>query len=80
MFNTFNAKYPLLRWPLDHIFHAETFALGELRRLSFIGSDHFPIFAVLCYRPKASAQQKAPVAGESDQQEAEERITTGSSR
>jgi endonuclease/exonuclease/phosphatase (EEP) superfamily protein YafD len=77
MFSTFNAKYPFFRWPLDHIFHTQEFTLGELRRLSFFGSDHFPIFAVLCCRPQASAQQKAPAAGESDRQEAEKRVKAG---
>lgn len=79
MFSTFNAKYPFIRWPLDHVFHSETFTLGELRRLSFIGSDHFPVFAVLCYEPQAFAEQKAPAAVERDQQEAKERIRTGKS-
>jgi endonuclease/exonuclease/phosphatase (EEP) superfamily protein YafD len=77
MFSTFNANYPFIRWPLDHVFHSETFTLGELRRLSFIGSDHFSVFAVLCYEPQAPAQQKAPVAAESDRQEAKERIMEG---
>jgi endonuclease/exonuclease/phosphatase (EEP) superfamily protein YafD len=78
MFSTFNAKYPLIRWPLDHIFHGETFTLGELRRLGFIGSDHFPIFAVLFYERQALADQKAPAAAERDKQEADERIRAGS--
>jgi endonuclease/exonuclease/phosphatase (EEP) superfamily protein YafD len=74
MFSTFNAKYPLFRWPLDHIFHGEAFTLAELKRLSFFGSDHFPVFAMLCYQPQAAAHQTAPEAAESDQKEAEEKI------
>lgn len=43
-FNTFHAKYFLLRWPLDHVFCSSHFELIDLRRLPGIGSDHFPIF------------------------------------
>ena len=45
--NTFHADYPLLRWSLDHIFHSTDFGLVEMKRLSHIGSDHFPIYVVL---------------------------------
>lgn len=43
-FSTFHAKYPLMRWPLDHVFCSSHFYLHELNRLREIGSDHFPIF------------------------------------
>jgi endonuclease/exonuclease/phosphatase (EEP) superfamily protein YafD len=46
-FNTFHAKYWFLRWPLDHIFCSKHFQLVNLRRLPFIGSDHFPILVEL---------------------------------
>lgn len=45
--NTFHAKYPLLRWSLDHVFHSKDFGLIQMRRLSNIESDHFPIYVVL---------------------------------
>ena len=45
--NTFHADYPLLRWSLDHVFHSTDFALVEMKRLSHMGSDHFPIYVVL---------------------------------
>ena len=45
--NTFHADYRLLRWSLDHIFHSTDFGLVEMKRLSHIGSDHFPIYVVL---------------------------------
>lgn len=47
MFNTFHAKVPFMRWPLDHIFHSPHFRLGQLRRLDSFGSDHFPLFSEL---------------------------------
>lgn len=43
-FSTFHANYWLLRWPLDHVFCSSHFYLKKLKRLSSIGSDHFPIF------------------------------------
>lgn len=43
-FNTFHASIPLLRWPLDHIFHSHHFTLNTIKRLGDVGSDHFPIF------------------------------------
>jgi endonuclease/exonuclease/phosphatase (EEP) superfamily protein YafD len=42
-FNTFNAHYWFLRWPLDHVFCSTHFELIRLKRLPTIGSDHFPI-------------------------------------
>lgn len=45
--NTFHANYPLLRWSLDHVFHSTDFGLVHMRRLSHIGSDHFPIYVIL---------------------------------
>jgi len=52
MFNTFHADFPLLRWPLDHIFHSDHFDLAEIKRLPSIGSDHFPLYVSLCYTVK----------------------------
>lgn len=42
-YNTFHAKYPFFRWPLDHVFLSKHFGLSKIRVLKSIGSDHFPI-------------------------------------
>lgn len=42
-FNTFDARFPFLRWPLDHLFHDPQFRFIGIERLRDIGSDHFPI-------------------------------------
>jgi len=49
MFNTFHASYPIMRWPLDHIFHSDHFELGKIQRMSSIDSDHFPLLTELVY-------------------------------
>lgn len=51
-FNTFHAQHVLARWPLDHIFHSDHFRLVELKRLSSIDSDHFPLFSHLALLKK----------------------------
>jgi len=76
-FNTFHARYPLFRWPLDHVFHEASFTLIRLERLRGIGSDHFPVFAALQFEPKAEAQQEAPEADAEDHDEAREKIGEG---
>lgn len=42
-YNTFHAKYPFFRWPLDHVFLSKHFGLSRVKVLPDIGSDHFPI-------------------------------------
>ena len=59
-FNTYHTDYFFLRWPLDHIFHTKDFTLVELKRLKSIGSDHFPIFAKLSYKPRKKNFQNKP--------------------
>jgi endonuclease/exonuclease/phosphatase (EEP) superfamily protein YafD len=51
MFNTFHAKYPFLRWPLDHTFHSRHFTVHAIDRLPPIGSDHFGLLTQLVYTP-----------------------------
>lgn len=80
MFSTFHAGYPLMRWPLDHVFVSEHFTLGRLRRLPGFGSDHFPILATLCYRPSRSDEQDNPTASSEEHQEADETIREGENR
>src|SRR5690606_11178488 len=44
-FNTFPVKWPILRVPLDHLFHTPSLSINSLRILNSIGSDHYPITA-----------------------------------
>ena len=73
-FNTFHADYPLLRWPLDHVFISDNFTLMEINRESNIGSDHFPMYTKLNYTPKAEWQQDNPVTSREEKQWAEKKL------
>ncbi|WP_421874628.1 endonuclease/exonuclease/phosphatase family protein [Marinoscillum sp.] len=53
MFSTFHAKYPFLRWPLDHLFCSNHFQLNRMRCLRSCGSDHLPIYVDLALDLKA---------------------------
>lgn len=72
-YNTFHAKYPFLRFPLDHFFHSEDFKLLRFGRLPYFGSDHFPVFIEVSYEP-ATAEQQAPRADHADRKEAQKKI------
>ena len=74
LYSTYNARNPLVRWPLDHLFHSNHFRLVELRRCGDIGSDHFPVLVELSYEPDAPAEQPESQAHPGDQQEANERL------
>ncbi|SFH13177.1 endonuclease/exonuclease/phosphatase family protein [Methylobacterium gossipiicola] len=74
LFPTFNANWPMLRWPLDHVFFSDDFLLGRLERLPHIGSDHFPILISL-YRSEAAPKvQEAPRADAADLEAGREAI------
>ena len=72
MFNTFHVDYPLLRWPLDHLFHSEHFTLRRIDRLPSIGSDHFPLLACLTLATDRGTRQDGLSADEADHDWAEE--------
>lgn len=76
-YNTFHAKNPVLRFPLNHVFVTESFRLVELKRMHGIGSDHFPIYVKLSFEPenKAEHASEKPRASEGDMKEAEEKIS-----
>jgi endonuclease/exonuclease/phosphatase (EEP) superfamily protein YafD len=74
LFNTFHAKIPLLRFPLDHLFSSHHFTLIKMERLPFCNSDHFPIFIELCYQPKQVSVKNQKHADEEDHKEAQEKI------
>lgn len=73
MYNTFHVKYPLLRWPLDHLFHSDHFGVVSLRRLPAFGSDHFPILVELALVEGLDLQQEGLEADQEDKRWAQEK-------
>jgi endonuclease/exonuclease/phosphatase (EEP) superfamily protein YafD len=74
-FNTFHAKYPFLRFPLDHLFCTTDFKLISMRRLENFNSDHFPIYIALQFEEQADEEQEEPEADREEKIEAEEKIS-----
>lgn len=74
MYNTFHASYPFLRWPLDHVFHSKDFTLIDLKRLEFMGSDHFPNLVELALTPCQGRDQESLEIDEEDLEEAGEKL------
>jgi endonuclease/exonuclease/phosphatase (EEP) superfamily protein YafD len=66
LYSTFHAKIPLLRWPLDHLFHDPRFTLVELRRLPAFGSDHFPVLVELAFEPERAHEIEVPTPAPGD--------------
>lgn len=73
-YNSFNAHHPLLRYPLDHVFHSKHFKLVRIERLPYVGSDHFPILIELQYEEEATAEQQESETRPGDHQLAEEKL------
>lgn len=80
MFNSFHAKIPLMRWPLDHVFHSDHFLLGDMQRLPAFGSDHFPVYVRLLLQPGADILQQGPTADEEDAETANKKIAKAEPR
>lgn len=74
---TYNANYPLLRWPLDHLFVSPHFDLMQIDLLPDIGSDHLPIFFRLCLNDDSSVRRVGPSASPATEAEANEELGEG---
>ena len=71
-FATFHADHWWLRYPLDHVFHSDHFGLVEIRRLTNVGSDHFPMLIELEIDPSLMPLQEGPDAQEGEREAAGE--------
>jgi endonuclease/exonuclease/phosphatase (EEP) superfamily protein YafD len=80
LYATFHAKYPFLRYPLDHIFHSPDFRLVDLHRLPYVGSDHFPVCVRLSHEPDAAVKQDGPDGDAEDEKEADETVDAARQR
>lgn len=75
MFSTFHAKYPLLRWPLDHYFVSSHFRLVDMKVEKHIDSDHFPISICLILSNKDDEDKME--GDQEDKELVEEKIKAG---
>lgn len=73
-YNTFNAKNPVMRWPLDHFFASDDFRLVSIGLGAGIDSDHFPAVFVVSLEPEKAGEQKRDEPSESQKEEATESI------
>ena len=76
-YNTFHAKIPFFRWPLDHIFHSTDLALLDLERLPAFGSDHYPMYIALEYRPRTHNGDASQPVDTKEDEEVDEKIAKG---
>ena len=74
LYSTFHADHWWLRYPLDHVFHSDDFALVSMERLPTVGGDHFPMLVELAIDPTRRPFQEAPEALGDEQDEASEKI------
>ena len=75
-FSTFNANWPLIRFPVDHAFVSQHFGVEEFAVLRHVGSDHFPVYARLSLTPEAIAANESPrPADAGEEAEASEKIS-----
>lgn len=79
MYNSFDARYWPVRWPLDHIFNSAEFALVSIERQPFVGSDHFPMLYRFALTGTKNGEQPDPPE-QQDLEEAEDAIRTERNR
>ncbi len=73
-FNSFNAKRIWMRFPLDHVFHSSHFTIREVKRMPYVGSDHFPIFIDLQLSPVPEEENEPMEKKPGDDADADERL------
>ena len=72
-YNTFDARFFFMRWPLDHLFHDRRFQLIAMKRLDAAGSDHFPMYFMLALTRDEDGEVDMPdEADAEDREEARE--------
>ncbi|SHG60993.1 Endonuclease/Exonuclease/phosphatase family protein [Chryseobacterium oranimense] len=76
--STFHAKYRLLRFPIDLMFHSEDIFIKELKTLENFGSDHLPVYCEF-FIDHHNDEQEEQVEGATAEEkaEAEEMIQEG---
>jgi endonuclease/exonuclease/phosphatase (EEP) superfamily protein YafD len=74
LYATYHADYPVLRYPLDHLFHSRECRLGRMAVLDYFGSHHFPLLVELSYEPEHQWEQELPRTDAAERRQAEEKL------
>lgn len=74
LLNSFPTWMPVLRVPLDHIFHSPHFTVNSLERLQGVGSDHFPIMVTLTLREEEHGEENTLDVDREDFEDANEKL------
>jgi len=74
LFNTYNAKYWFVRWPLDHVFVSPHFGIIHIGLGGEVGSDHFPFYTELGLEPQLVPVQELPEPSSETIEKADEQI------
>lgn len=74
LYNTYNAKSYIMRWPLDHVFSSAEFRVKDIQVGKDIGSDHFPFFTNFTFEPSLSASQELTEPTEEEMRNAKDQI------
>ncbi|MCJ8153153.1 endonuclease/exonuclease/phosphatase family protein [Chryseobacterium sp. SSA4.19] len=76
--STFHARYWLLRFPIDLMFHSENIFIEDLKTLENFGSDHLPVYCEF-YIDHHNSEQEERIDGATSEEkaEAEEMIEEG---
>lgn len=74
LFPTFDAKNPLMRYPLDHLFHTPEFRLVAMDLRPEVGSDHFPVYVELTFEPEGAVEHESPAPEPEEREEAQEAV------
>lgn len=79
-YNTFSATHPIMRWPLDQLFHSQRFRYVNMERMRKIGSDHFPMLFELVLVSEPDAVDTPDDIGRETIREVKEAINNEKSR
>ena len=77
LYITWNAKSPVLKWPLDQILPGPRITLLSLHVLPAFGSDHQPYLAELCLDQAAASRQPPPALEPDDVETAQAAVAKG---
>lgn len=77
-FSTYHAKYRLLRFPIDLLFHSNSIFIEEFKTLPNIGSDHLPLYCRFYINSKITGEEtnEEPLDAE-EKEEAKEMVEEG---